>query len=147
MKQHWTHIELINSWSLSHDEILAINNKESKLVYAFKMKYFDIYGSVAYENIQAPIVILNFLQQQLNTNEKDLSNYLWDSRISRQHNAEIRDFYGFTKFSDDKYQLICDHVENNIIVQGTPKGTALTEVLDYLYKKKIVPPAVKELQK
>lgn len=147
MKQHWTHIELINSWSLSHDKILAINNKESKLVYAFKMKYFDIYGSVAHENIQVPIVVLNFLQQQLNTNEKDLSNYLWDSRISRQHNAEIRDFYGFTKFSDDKYQVICDHVENNIIVQGTPKGTALTEVLDYLYKKKIVPPAVKELQK
>ena len=147
MKQHWTQIELINSWTLSQYEIEIINKKENKLVYAFKMKYFDIYGSFAYENTEVPIVVLNFIKQQVEIDEDNLSHYPWNNRISRQHNTEIRKFYGFEKFTDDDYRYLGEYLEKNIIIQGTSKGEALTEVLGQLHKKKIVPPTVKELRK
>jgi len=44
MKQYWTKIELIDSWSLSSGEIRCLEKKDNKLVYALKMRYFDLQG-------------------------------------------------------------------------------------------------------
>lgn len=70
MKQHWTHIELVKDWTLSQDEIKVINTKNNKLVYAFKMRYFDIHGSTFNVSDLTPSVVINFIKGQINTSEK-----------------------------------------------------------------------------
>ena len=147
MKQHWTQIELINSWTLSQEEINAINRRECKLVYAFKMKHFDIHGLVANQDTNVPIAVIDFLKKQLDITEQGLSNYQWNDRAARQHNAEIRQFYGFIKFEKETYELVSKFLNNNIIIQGISKGEALTEVLAYLHNKKIVPPSIDKLRR
>ena len=147
MKQHWTQIELINSWTLSQDEINAINNKENQLVYAFKMKYFDIHGLVANQKTNVPITVIDFLKKQLDTTEQNLLNYQWNGRASRQHNTEIRQFYNFSKFEKETYELVSKFLNDNIIIKGISKGEALIEVLAYLRNKKIVPPSIDKLRR
>jgi len=44
MKQYWTTTELISSWRLSQSELQLIDKKENKLIYALKMRYFDLQG-------------------------------------------------------------------------------------------------------
>ena len=60
MKQHWTHIELVKYWTLSQDEIRVIQTKNNKLVYAFKMRYFDAeFGTIVFE-IKCNVLIFSF---------------------------------------------------------------------------------------
>ena len=147
MKQHWTHIELVKYWTLSQDEIRVIKTKSTKLVYAFKMRYFDIHGLVLTASDSTPSVVINFIKEQINTSEKGFSNYDWDSRTSRQHNVEIREYYGFKKFNNTDYQHINEYLYENVIIQGASKGEALNNISAYLYKEKIDPPSIKELRR
>ena len=147
MKQHWTHIELVKYWTLSQDEIRVINTKSNKLIYSIKMKYFDINGLMLTASDLVPSVVINFIKEQINISKKDFSNYDWDSRTSRQHNIEIRDYYGFKKFNNTDYQRIRDYLYKNVIIQGSSKGEALNNILAYLYKEKIDPPSIKELRR
>ena len=147
MKQHWTHIELVKYWTLSQDEIKAINKKNNKLVYAFKMKHFDIYGFMLTASNVIPSVVMHFIKGQINTLEEDCSNYEWNNITSRQHNIEIREYYGFKKFNTSDYQRISDYLCKNVIIQGVSKGEALNNIFAYLYKEKIEPPSKKELRK
>jgi hypothetical protein len=128
MKQHWTHIELVKYWTLSQDEIRVIQTKNNKLVYAFKMRYFDIHGLMFNASYPTPSVVINFIKEQITTSEEDFSNYDWDSRTSRQHNIEIRKYYGFKKFNSSDYQRISNYLYKNIIIQGSSKGEALRAI-------------------
>ena len=147
MKQHWTHIELVKYWTLSQDEIRVINTKSNKLIYSIKMKYFDINGLMLTASDLVPSVVINFIKEQINISKKDFSSYDWDSRTSRQHNIEIREYYGFKKFNNTDYQRIRDYLYENVIIQGSSKGEALNNILAYLYKEKIDPPSIKELRR
>ena len=44
MKQYWTKIELHENWTLSQVEMCYLEKKDNKLVYALKMRYFDLQG-------------------------------------------------------------------------------------------------------
>mgnify|MGYP001009783825 FL=1 len=147
MKQHWTHIELVKYWTLSQDEIRVIQTKNNKLVYAFKMRYFDIHGLMFNVSYPTPSVVINFIKEQITTSEEDFSNYDWDSRTSRQHNIEIRKYYGFKKFNSSDYQRISNYLYKNIIIQGSSKGEALNNIFAYLHKEKIDSPSTKELRR
>jgi TnpA family transposase len=147
MKQHWTHIELVKYWTLSQDEIRVIQTKNNKLVYAFKMRYFDIHGLMFNASYPTPSVVINFIKEQITTSEEDFFNYDWDSRTSRQHNIEIRKYYGFKKFNSSDYQRISNYLYKNIIIQGSSKGEALNNIFAYLHKEKIDPPSTKELRR
>ncbi len=147
MKQHWIHIELVKYWTLSQDELRVIKTKNHELVYAFKMKYFDIHGVMYMPIITIPDVVLNFIKEQINISNKDFSGYNWDGRTSRQHNIEIREYYGYKKVNKKNYQDISDYLYKNIISQGSSKGEALNNILAFLYKEKIEPPSLKELRR
>jgi TnpA family transposase/DNA replication initiation complex subunit (GINS family) len=146
MKQYWTQVELIQHWTLSNDEIKVINTKSSKLAYAYKMRYFDIHGHAAGDDI-VPDAVINFLRDQLSISEQDLSHYKWDSRSSRRHNIEIREYYGFTNFNNFDYAKIKDYISKEVIIQGASKGEAVNSALTYLHNEKIDPPSVQELSK
>ncbi|MGB4191213.1 MAG: Tn3 family transposase [Rickettsiales bacterium] len=131
---------------MSNNEIKIINTKNNKLVYAFKMRYFDIHGGAAIENnIQTSII--NFICDQLGISNTDLANYEWSDRTSRRHDAEIREYYGSRKFSKFDYLKIKNYLTKEIIVQGASKGEALNSIVSYLYKEKIDCPSIQELHK
>ena len=59
MKQHWTKIELANSWSLSQGEICYLEKKDNKLVCALKMRYFDLQGYLPKKAEDIPSVVID----------------------------------------------------------------------------------------
>ena len=68
-----------------------------------------------------PSVVINFVKEQIHM-PKDFSNYDWDSRTPRQHNIEIRNYYGWNKCNNTDYQRIRDHLYEIVIIQGSSNG-------------------------
>ena len=58
-------IELEKSWSLSPGEMHYIEKKDNKLVYALKMKYFDIQGYFPKQGDDIPAVAIKHVAAQL----------------------------------------------------------------------------------
>ena len=57
MKSHWTHIELIENWTLSANEQFISNMKVSKIVYALKMKHYSLYGYLPEKIDEMPDIV------------------------------------------------------------------------------------------
>lgn len=147
MKEYWTQTELINKWTLSQDELNCIKTKENQLVYALKMRYFDIAGSFPISSTDIPNGTIEFVNDQLRGHTEDLAQYGWNTRTSRLHNDEIRRYHGYKKFSTSSIALLKAHIVNVLFPQGISKRQALSEVYQYLYKNRLEPPAQKQLFK
>ena len=65
MKQYWTKIELTDSWSLSQEEIRCLEKKDNKLVYALKMRCFDLQGYLPNRIADIPLVAIDYVASQL----------------------------------------------------------------------------------
>ena len=111
MKQHWTKLELIDYWMLTTKEKEYINKKNNKLVAAIKIRYFDQQGSFPNSSSDIPLIILEYVANQLGVEVKEIDNYKWQSRSSQRHNQEIRDYYGFSKFKDSDLSVVEKLVE------------------------------------
>jgi len=107
MKSHWTHIELIENWTLSANEQFISNMKVSKIVYALKMKHYSLYGYLPEKIDEMPDIVVGFIIKQLKTNKKGIAKYQYNTRSDRLYNQEIRDYYGFSRLdSTNKKTLI-----------------------------------------
>ena len=98
-----------------YSDVIENTNTDGSLS-EFKMRYFDIHGLMFNVSYPTPSVVINFIKEQITTSEEDFSNYDWDSRTSRQHNIEIRKYYGFKKFNSSDYQRISNYLYKNIII-------------------------------
>lgn len=142
MKQHWTPVELIELWTLSNDEKTFINRKEerNKLVYALKMKYFDLYSCFPSENQKVPLVIMNTVAFQLAVKPQTITTYSWHKRSARAHNDEIRQYYGFHKLNQTDWLNLGKFIKNILWPLGLPMAHIYAEVYQFLKKEKIDPP-------
>lgn len=147
MKQYWTKIELVNSWSLSQGEICYLEKKDNKLVYALKMRYFDLQGYLPKKAEDIPIVAIDYVASQLSITSSKVKDYDWHSRIAQIHNAEVREYYGFKKLEQADFLSIKEFVETDLLVQGSSIGQINDEVYKFLKKVKIEPSADNELSK
>ena len=116
MKHYWTKIELEKSWSLSPGEMHYIEKKDNKLVYALKMKYFDIQGYFPKQGDDIPAVAIKHVAAQLSllnqsSSQTHIKSYQWQSRISQLHNTEIREYYGFKKFETSNLSAVKEFIE------------------------------------
>ena len=145
MKQHWTKLELIKNWTLSENEIESINKKTAKLAFALKMKYFDQQGSFLSSSSDVPLVILEYMANQLVVDTKDIEHYQWQSRTSQKHNQEIREYYGFKKANDSDFKLITELVEKKFLIEALPVNRIISHVYELLKKNKVEPPSTQEI--
>ena len=148
MKQYWTKFELANSWSLSQGEINYLAKKEHQLVYALKMKYFDLEGYPPKKIDDIPAVAIDYVAAQLfvaNQYQANLKSYNWQSRISQIHNIEIREYYGFKKLEQSDFLPLKKFIETNLLPQGLSISQVHDEVYKFLKQNKIAPSTQNEL--
>ncbi|NDE19374.1 MAG: DUF4158 domain-containing protein [Alphaproteobacteria bacterium] len=146
MKQYWTKIELADSWSLSRGEIGCLKNKD-KLVYALKMRYFDLQGYLPNKLEDIPLAAIDYVALQLSIEPNKAKDYAWQSRIAQIHNAKIREYYGFKKLEQADLLLIKEFVETDLLAQGLSISQINDEVYKFLRKSKIEPSAHNELSR
>jgi TnpA family transposase len=147
MKQYWTKIELADSWSLSQGEIRCLEKKSNKLVYALKMRYFDLQGYLPNGIEDVPLVAVDYVASQLSIKPNKSKDYDWQSRIAQIHNTEIREYYGFKKLEKTDLSSIKDFIEADLLIQGLPISQVNDEVYKFLKKSKIEPSADNELSR
>lgn len=149
MKQHWTEVELRENWSLSSDEQLCVNSKNHKLVYALKMKYFDLHGHFLDDISTIPLVVRNYVAQLVvgNSSDNPVEDYQWRSRSAQIHNNEIREYYGYKKFDTSCLLVIKELIENSLLAQGLSTNQIIAKVYQHLKKLKIIPPSAMELKR
>jgi len=147
MKQYWTKIELADSWSLSRGEIGCLKNKDNKLVYALKMRYFDLQGYLPNKIEDIPLAAIDYVASQLSIKPNKAKDYAWQSRIAQIHNAKIREYYGFKKLEQADLLLIKEFVETDLLAQGLSISQINDEVYKFLRKSKIEPSAHNELSR
>lgn len=167
MKQYWTKIELHENWTLSQVEMCYLEKKDNKLVYALKMRYFDLQGHFPNKIEDVPAVVIDYVAAQLSSTPVPGSettpthllttvsirhiesisnnNYDWQSRIAQIHNTEIRQYYGYRKLDDSGFMLIKDFIENDLLIQGLSIRQITDETYKFLKKSKIELPASNEL--
>lgn len=143
IKQHWTLLELTEYWTLSKEEMSIINRKKevNKLVYAIKLKYFDIYGCFLHGNQDVPLAVINMVASQLSVSPKTTQKYSWDARSERAHNDEIRTYYGFHRPKKDDWEQVQAFIENSLWAQALPMVRIYNEVYRFLKNQKTDPPA------
>lgn len=147
MKQYWTKIELVDSWSLSRGEIGCLKNKDNKLVYALKMRYFDLQGYLPNKIEDIPLAAIDYVASQLSIKPNKAKDYAWQSRIAQIHNVKIREYYGFKKLEHVDLLLIKEFVETDLLTQGLSISQINDEVYKLLKKSKIEPSAYNELNR
>lgn len=152
MKHYWTKIELEKSWSLSPGEMHYIEKKDNKLVYALKMKYFDVQGYFPKKGEDIPAAAREYVAAQLSlpnqsSSKTHIKSYQWQSRISQLHNTEIREYYGFKKFESSDLSAVKEFIEKELLPQGLSVGQVRDDVYKFLKKNTIDPFAQHELNK
>ena len=97
MRQDWSEEELIDSWSLTQEEKDLILAKKERLSFAIKLKYYKNYGALIYNWEEVADCVKVYIRTQI-----DCVYELYDlnNRTSRQHNAEIREHFGFSKINE-----------------------------------------------
>jgi len=145
MKQHWTKLELIDYWMLTTKEKEYINKKNNKLVAAIKIRYFDQQGSFPNSSSDIPLIILEYVANQLGVEVKEIDNYKWQSRSSQRHNQEIRDYYGFSKFKDSDLSLVEKLVEEKFTKEALSVNLIVGQLYKLLKDNKIEPPSNQEI--
>ena len=150
MKQDWSDEELLEVWELTADEKRFILSKkvESTLGFAIKLKYYRSYVGLIDDWKDIADCIVEYMRKQLpvfNQN-KDIS-YDLNTRTSRQHNQEIREYLGYRKVNERYLEQIRELLFNENLAQN-PSDNALKEVVyNILYKEKVERFSDKELSK
>ena len=150
MKHYWTKIELEKSWSLSPGDLGYLTKKENPLIYALKMKYFDLAGYLPKKIEDIPAAAIEYVAAQLSLPDQGntqayVKRYDWQSRTSQRHNTEIREYYGFRKLEPDDLAAVKKFIETELLPQGLSVGQVRDEV--YKFLNNIDPFAQRELNK
>ena len=149
MKQHWTKLELVDYWTLSlrEREYIDKKNNKFKLAVAIKIRYFDQYGYFPNAGSDIPLIILEYVANQLGVEINEIDQYNWQTRSSQIHNQEIRAYYGFSKFKDSDLVLIEKLVEDKFTKESLSLNIVIGEVYKLLKNKRIEPPSIQETYK
>lgn len=132
---------------LSSGEIRCLEKKDNKLVYALKMRYFDLQGYLPDRIADIPFVAIDYVASQLSIKSNKAKDYDWQSRIAQIHNTEIREYYGFKKLDQADLLSIKEFIETNLLTQGLQVSQINDEVYKFLKKSKIEPSAANEISR
>ena len=77
MKQHWTKLELVDYWTLSlrEREYIDKKNNKFKLAVGMKIRYFDQYGYFPNAGSDIPLIILEYVANQLGVEINEIDQY------------------------------------------------------------------------
>ncbi len=98
MKQRWAPNELINYWTLTHEETDLVNKTSktdyNRIGYAVLLKHFQIEGKFPHRNQEIPDVVVEYVAQQLKVQSNEFKLYELRERVAKRHRVHIRAFLG-----------------------------------------------------
>ncbi len=140
MKEYWTQEELEESWALTPDELLLLENKAGKarVIFAFMLKYYQLYTCFPEEKSPIPQFILSHLRSQSDVKYHILKTRRLTSRVVKKYREQIRDFSGFKEASTEDVEPLIEWLSEKAIPEG---NLSMPHLLDkgrtYLKERKV----------
>ena len=90
MKRFWTQDELGEHWTLSFDEIglLKGKNRTARVGFSLQLKFYQLFLSFPSRANDFPRPVIDYVADQIDGVDSDLSDYVWNGRTARRHRQE-----------------------------------------------------------
>lgn len=147
MKQDWEVEELIEYWTLLPSEMALLRNKTGakRIGFAVCFKYFQLFSQFPEDLPQIPVVVINYIANQINVSSSLYLEYDWQERSSRYHREQIREFFGFRLVQELDLQKLKNYLLSDILPQEQKEEYLITVVEQYFKERKIELPSEKIL--
>jgi len=149
MKIIWSEEDLIDSFTLSIDELNLFANKSlpQKIGFAVLLKYIQYEGKFPLSKNEIPIVVIKHIAKQIEVSVEKFSDYQLKGRTVEDHRSTIRKFIGFNKWSSQYTNDLSEWIQT-IFFPDHFKGDYLKErILKHLHNLKIEPPKKNVLER
>jgi TnpA family transposase len=152
MKQQWKTDELIDQWTLTHEEVTLVRNISqidyNRLGYGLLLKYFQREGKFPLRKQDIPRLIVEHIAQQLHLHNNVFDDYRWKGRTIERHRSHIRRFLRVRMgtITDAKIVLTWLFTHDQLLEEHNLDR--LKEVVYERYKElKIEPPEQKRIER
>lgn len=140
LKKHWT-------ITFDEDKFISNKNKAAKIVVIAKMKYLKLENRFPDSANDVPTSALYHIASQLGLTINDSDKYPWNSRTSRKHNTQIRNFLGYKEFSGTEKKSFEFWLVDTKVSQGLNKLKIIEDSLLYFRENKILTPRKQRLER
>ncbi len=149
MKHLWSEEELVTNWSISFDEYALIEpfNKMNQIGFIYQLKHYIISGMFPDKTISTPKSVLDYICDQLDTNDSSFYRYNLAGRTARRHREEILNYLGIVRFDETHKILVTEMLISNLFPHGVTSDRAYIEVFNYLRHENVDPPTEKVLSR
>src|SRR4051794_18968919 len=109
MKRHWDEQELVEHWTLTHDECELLRNRtdRSRMGFAVLLKFFQVEGRFPSDSQEVPPAALGHLADQLGLSRDGFAEYDLGGRTGERDRAQIRALLGFRQVTiQDAEELV-----------------------------------------
>lgn len=149
MEFNLTSEELEHNWNLSPQDLKFISSKDKEniLIFATKLKFFENNGYFPKDIADLPEQICKYIAEIIGEDLSTLSEYNWEGRTSRKHNAAIRAYFGFrnmeaTDLSVLKARLFEQYLPFNLSYEYLKEKS-----YKYLFDNKIEPLSFSQMER
>ncbi len=143
MKRQWDSEELVEHFTLLPDERTLLEDKSAanQLGFAVLFKFFQIEARFPATKQEVPKQITSYIARQLDGSAKLYQEYQWQGRTIERHRAEIREFFGFRKFTLRDVQDLKDWLGENVLPYNCQSSHLEAAVYKQLRELKLEPPS------
>ncbi len=152
MKQQWKTDELIDHWTLTHEEITLVQNISeigyNRLGYGLLLKYFQYEGKFPQRKQDIPSLIVEHIALQLHLHNNVFDDYRWNGRTIERHRSHIRQLLGVRMGTIADANTVLTWLFTHDQLLEEHKFDSLKEVVYERYKElKIEPPEPKRIER
>lgn len=149
MKRFWTQDELGEHWTLSFDEtgLLKGKNRTARLGFSLQLKFYQVFLSFPSRANDFPRPVIDYVADQIDGVDSDLSDYAWNGRTARRHRQEIQTHLGFASFGESDEEEFRTWLIDEILPDIPDDQTLSDSVLQWMQRHKIRPPGQVTLQR
>jgi hypothetical protein len=117
IKSDWLPDELVQSFTLSNQELSLLGNKAgaTRLSFAVLLKTFQMKGYFVDSGNDLPRVVVVFLAQQCFVSPSLFDSIEWDGRMAREHRTQIRLYLGVKAFRIADEAILVAWLEKQVI--------------------------------
>ena len=152
MKQLWAPAELIDHWTLTHEEILFIKSisqtEYNQLGCALLLKCFQNEGKFPQRKQDIPSGIVEYISQHLHISGSQFTAYQLQGRSGRRHQLRIRQFLQFRVGTVSDAKRVLHWLVTHEQLLEEHNIDRLKEIVYERYKElKVEPPQAKRIER
>jgi TnpA family transposase len=149
IKSDWLPDELVQSFTLSNQELSLLGNKAgaTRLGFAVLLKTFQMNGYFLDSGSNLPRIVVVFLAQQCVVPPSLFDSIEWDGRIAREHRTQIRLYLGVKAFRVADEAILVAWLEQQVIDFDVTSESLKHLALGHLRIARIELPSLERLER